>query len=186
MSRKPRATKAQLEAAARARAGRSARGRRTTQEPLSSEARYEESQLGPSSLELLAISETQAQPITEHSSIPEVQEEMEVIVLDDDESDCGYEGGVEYIPSDSELEDCSESERDWSSGEEFEFEEYDEECLKGKDSVFNGLMKTPMSAWSKAEKNRSLGYTGLSRSTKYRKEKERREGMEFRERAKLS
>jgi hypothetical protein len=115
------------------------------------------------------------------------------------DSDCGYIGGVNHKwledSDDSDWSDGSESDLYSESISELEGSELEEnlkelqkeaselqECLKFKEV----LMAKSASEFKIAEKDRQLGYTGLSRRTKQRREKEARERAGFGEKAKTS
>jgi hypothetical protein len=161
------AKKSQKEAAARARAQRLAQiPRKQTTTP---EAEW-------------------AQPCTDTPDLP-----ME----SDLESDCQYVGGVNHDYSDtSDDEDWSDSESNCSESlSELEGSELEDSLqgLQAEVSDLDALSKfekflMPKSAgeFKKAEKDRGLGYTGLSLRTKQRREKEARERAAFRESVKKS
>ncbi|KAJ3876554.1 hypothetical protein F5051DRAFT_411145 [Lentinula edodes] len=112
----------------------------------------------------------------------------EVITIDDDNEDlseCGYEGGVNFMfESDSEFDgDVEEDDEgsEWDSDEELQ--EYDAKIMEEiREEVADLLKETPYEKvllhqkdWKKVEKNRSLGYNGHSIRSKQREDKKRRD-----------
>lgn len=101
------------------------------------------------------------------------------------EIDCGYEGGVNFDCSDY---DCSsegeDSDDEWSEHEELiELTEEDLPPIKIPDIFFTTKTR---SEWIDAESSRRLGYTGLSKRTKERRDKEARDRERLRQNAKVS
>lgn len=117
------------------------------------------------------------------------------LVSDDefsDESECGYDGGVNhYLTSDY----VPESDSDGEFTEE-DLSDFDEEMLEGLQKEMAQLKEpTPFEcllipkstkAWKKTEQNRSLGYNGQGRSTRFRKDKQARDLATARAEAKKS
>jgi len=101
-------------------------------------------------------------------------------VSSDSDSDCGYEGGVNCGWSDSDSEDYSDAD----SLEELEGEELEANLNELRAELKELVIPTkydqfmePKAAkdWKKAEKNRTLGYTGNSKRTQERRAKEGRD-----------
>jgi len=129
-----------------------------------------------------------------------------VIEIDYDspsEQDCGYTGGVNYRFSDTEYDSATESE--WSNGSgsdedsvvELEGDELDanlhelrkkahDKALEEFPKYAQIVMKKSAVEWKKAEKNRTLGYTGNSQRTQQRRAKEAQDRATIREEAKSS
>jgi hypothetical protein len=97
-------------------------------------------------------------------------------------SDCGYEGGVDCDPSDTELNE------DWSDAEslaELEGDELEanlsalrkEAEFQDAPNAFKQMMSHSKNSkeWKKVEANRALGYTKNSIRTQERRRKEARE-----------
>jgi hypothetical protein len=111
-----------------------------------------------------------------------------VVALDSDE-DCNYSGGVNCHVSDSEYD----SSADWGSDEVESLAELEGDALEENLHELRAELESLGAAraapsnyelisakksdkeWKKAEKNRSLGYTGTSTRTKQRKAKAARE-----------
>ena len=98
-------------------------------------------------------------------------------VSSDSDSDCEYEGGVNCSWSDSDSEDYSDAD----SLEELEGEELEANLnelraeLKGLviPTKYDQFMELKAAKdWKKAEKSRTLGYTGNSKRTQERRGKE--------------
>jgi hypothetical protein len=104
------------------------------------------------------------------------------------ESDCGYTGGVNMDMSDSDEEGSDWVDSDAESLSEFSGSELDvnlEELQQEAEDLRKPMVnwkimerKSPKE-WAKAEKNRGLGYTGLSDRTRQRREKEARDRAAF-------
>jgi hypothetical protein len=129
-----------------------------------------------------------------------------VIEIDYDspsEQDCGYTRGVNYQFSDTEYDPATESE--WSNGSgsdedsvvELEGDELDanlhelrkkahDKALEAFPKYAQIVMKKSAVEWKKAEKNRTLGYTGNSQRTQRRGVKEAWDRAAIREEAKSS
>jgi hypothetical protein len=131
---------------------------------------------------------------------PESHFDIEDIVIMDDsipiivdsDSDCGYDGGVNYYWSDSDSDEYLDENSGISDTESLEELEGValEENLAGLKVELEELAAAtqyeqimgPKSEkqWKRVEKNRSLGYTGISQRTQQRKAKEAREREELR------
>jgi hypothetical protein len=129
-----------------------------------------------------------------------------VIEIDYDspsEQDCGYTGGVNYRFSNTEYDSATESE--WSNGSgsdedsvvKLEGDKLDanlhelgkkahNKALEAFPKYAQIVMKKSAVEWKKAEKTRTLGYTGNSQQTKQRRAKEARDRATIREEAKSS
>ena len=115
----------------------------------------------------------------------------------DSESDCGYEGGVNYDSSDDGY-DSTDSDENWSSdeslaeleGDELEanFQALQQEAKSLHAPIAFKVMMAPKDTnnWKKAEANHALSYTKNSTCMKERRRKEERERTEFQEKAKTS
>lgn len=138
-------------------------------------------------------------PPIENSPI-DLDETSDTNNMDDMDGECGYEGGVNcYWSDDSDYE--SDSDSDWSDGEEsvveFEGEELEAnlkelraeiEVLRqptGYEEV-SAASKMSMKDWQKVESNRALGYTGNSLRTAQRNAKAARNRERNRAVAKIS
>jgi len=108
----------------------------------------------------------------------------------DPESVCQWDGGINYVPSDSEL---SQSNSDWSTGSGSETDEFSE--LEGDElresletqlqaemdmlsipSLYEQVLGWHTSVdWKRAERNRNLGYNKMSDRTKHRQAHNARE-----------
>ena len=120
----------------------------------------------------------------------------------DDGLDCGYTGGVNYVPSDMD-EDTNKSlihpdkqSTDCESIQELEGDELEANLARLQDSEKGSLQaptlldkisepKKPLD-WKRAEKKRGLGYNGHSKRTQCRRDKEGQDGKRIREEAKVS
>ena len=124
------------------------------------------------------------------------EEHWDPIYIDSEsDTDCDYNGGVNCWPdSDDENDgDCSDN---WSDSEEGSLVEFDNDDLGELRAELNDLgvalpnnhiMENKSAKdWRKAESNRALGYTGTSKRTQQRREKEARDRAEFRGKAKTS
>ena len=108
--------------------------------------------------------------------------------LEDIESDseaeieCGYTGGVNHTWSDEEESDIDEEDRDE------ELTELGEKDLPPVQHIPEQVLFGQISAqqWREAQRQRRLGYNGLSIRTKQRKEQKARKEREERLRAKTS
>ncbi|KAG2129300.1 hypothetical protein BD769DRAFT_1455487, partial [Suillus cothurnatus] len=129
-----------------------------------------------------------------------------VIEIDYDspsEQDCGYTRGVNYRFSDTEYDPATESE--WSNGsgsdedsvvklggDELDANLHElrkkahDKALEAFPKYAQIVMKKSAVEWKKAEKNRTLGYTGNSQRTQRRGVKEARDRAAIREEAKSS
>ncbi|KAJ6483107.1 hypothetical protein C8R45DRAFT_931736 [Mycena sanguinolenta] len=112
---------------------------------------------------------------------------------DSGDSDCEYEGGIQdCLPSESEDYPWTDSD---DSGTDNDLSDFDEEMIQELQEELASLSKpTPYAKltaqrskneWKQVEKNRSLGYNGQGRSTKFLKEKEARDRLQTREKAKI-
>jgi hypothetical protein len=142
-------------------------------------------------------------------SVPSCQETVAVdkfrhgssiTITDDDaesqaESDCGYDGGVNMNLSDSDEDGTDWTDSDEESLSEFSGEELErnlQELRKEAEALWEPevnwkLMERKSSKdWEKAEKNRALGYTGLSDRTRQRHEKQARDRAALRKAAQTS
>ena len=111
------------------------------------------------------------------------------------ESECGYSGGVNM-----DLSDSNEDSSDWVDSEaeslselegdelEMNLEELrkETEALVGPEVNWNIMERRTSKEWEMAEKNRALGYTGLSSRTRQRREKDGRDRAAFRKAAETS
>lgn len=116
----------------------------------------------------------------------------------DSDSDCGYDGTVNYCWSDSDSDEYLDVDVDTSDAESLEELEGDalEENLSelraelehlGAPTQYDLIMEPKSSKqWEKAEKNRILGYTGTSQRTQQRKAKEAREREKLRAESRAS
>jgi hypothetical protein len=120
------------------------------------------------------------------------------------DSDCGYNGGINYWPDSDSDKGWSE---DWTSdsnseeGSLVEFDEddlveFNEDNLEGLEAELKDLC-TPLpydqiteikskADWKKVEKNQEMGYTGTSQRTQQRKEKGARDRAAFHDKAKTT
>lgn len=128
-----------------------------------------------------------------------VPDERQFVSLEDCEwdsgdSDCEYEGGIHNcLPSESEDYPWTDSD---DSGTDNDLSDFDEETIRELQEELASLSKpTPYDTltaqrsqkeWKQVERNRSLGYNGQGRSTKFRKEKDARDRAQAREEAKTS
>lgn len=101
-----------------------------------------------------------------------------------DSDDCGYEGGINYVCSESEDSEYQlGSEDEWSDEDLEEINEDDLPPIKIP-AIFKD---TKMDVdWKNVEKNRSLGYTGTSERTSQRHAQKAREQEVIRKEAKTS
>ena len=111
------------------------------------------------------------------------------------ESECGYSRGVNM-----DLSDSDEDSSDWVDSEaeslselegdelELNLEELrkETEALVGPEVNWKIMEKKTLKEWVNAEKNRALGYTGLSSRTRQRHEKDARDRAAFRRVAQTS
>lgn len=136
-------------------------------------------------------------PKTDSPDITEVARiSPDIIIVDSDsDSDCGYDGGVNYQWSSSEYEPGYDSSDEWTSDAEslaeFEGDELEAnlQSLREEALALGGpQIMQPKSAedWKKAEKNRAWGYTGTSQRSRQRNEKNARERDAFRKEARTS
>ena len=119
-------------------------------------------------------------------------------IIVDSDSDCGYNGGVNYYGSDNDSDeylDESSGISDAESLEELEGVALEENLADLRVELEELAAATqyeqimgPKSAkqWKRVEKNRSLGYTGTSQRTQQRKAKEAREREELRAQNRVS
>ena len=119
-------------------------------------------------------------------------------IIVDSDSDCGYNGGVNYYGSDSDSDEYLDENSgisDAESLEELEGVALEENLADLKVELkelaaatqYEQIME-PKSAkqWKRVEKNRSLGFTGTSQHTQQRKAKEAREREELRAQNRVS
>jgi hypothetical protein len=107
-------------------------------------------------------------------------------IIVDSDSDCGYNGGVNYYRSDSDSDkylDESSGISDAESLEELEGVALEENLADLRVELeelaaatqYEQIMGPKSAKRKRVEKNRSLGYTGTSQHTQQRKAKEARE-----------
>ena len=119
--------------------------------------------------------------------------EPEIFILESDESDCGYQGGVSFThESDVEVELADSGEADGESVDELEGEELERNLqeLREKEQkmLWDGVFvaQRTKKEWEKAEGKWNLGYNGLSCRTQRRREKAARDGKALHEGSKES
>lgn len=110
-----------------------------------------------------------------------------VIEVDSDSDDCGYEGGVNYVWSESEDSEYQlETEDEWLDVDE-NLQEMDEDDLPPIKVIPAMFTNSKLEVdWKNVEKNRSLGYTGTSERTMQRQAQKAREREVVRQEAKTS
>lgn len=123
---------------------------------------------------------------------------LPITVDSDSDSDCQYLGGVNFYPSDDDYTDSGEESTDTEleSLAELEGDELEAnlrelraelEDLGTIHTKYDHIMQMKsVTDWKKAERNRTLGYTGNSRRTQLRKAKEAREREALRTEAQTS
>ena len=112
-------------------------------------------------------------------------------ISSDSDSDCGYEGGVNFSLSKSDSFDYSDAESlEELEGEELEanLNELRAELKELPIRTKYDLLMEPKTVkdWKKAEENRTLGYTGNSKRTQERRAKDLRDRETFRAKAQTS
>lgn len=119
-------------------------------------------------------------------NLNEAENEVEVVDSDSEFEECGYEGGVNCVWSDTE-------DLEYQLGSEEEVSDVDDDLAEMDEDelppiVVPNIFLVPTSAmdWENAEKKRSLGYTGTSTRTRQRHAKEAREREKVRNEAKIS
>jgi hypothetical protein len=140
-----------------------------------------------------------------HNSLPTPESRFNIIIEDDvvnmddsvpivvdSDSDCGYNGGVNYYGSDSDSDEYLDENSgisDTESLEELEGVALEENLADLRVELeelaaatqYEQIMEPKSERqWKRVEKNRSLGFTGTSQRTQQRKAKEAREREELR------
>ena len=119
--------------------------------------------------------------------------EPEIFILESDESDCGYQGGVSFTHElDVEAELADSGGADGESVDELEGEELERNLQelqeKEQKMLWDGVFvaQRTKKEWEKAESKRNLGYNGLSCRTQWCREKAAQDGKALHEGSKES